>query len=74
MKKKFRIWIVPATMLAVLLLVFLADINLPDFNLGMVWIFWPFYFTLHVLASYRALYELLTDPFKWNKTEHFEKR
>lgn len=35
-------------------------------------LFWPLYFILHVIASYRALYELLTDPFKWNKTEHFE--
>lgn len=34
--------------------------------------FWPLYFILHVIASYRALYELLVSPFKWNKTEHFK--
>jgi glycosyltransferase XagB len=33
---------------------------------------WPLYFILHIIASYIALYELLTDPFKWNKTNHFE--
>lgn len=31
---------------------------------------WPLYFVLHTIASYRALFELVTQPFKWNKTEH----
>jgi cellulose synthase/poly-beta-1,6-N-acetylglucosamine synthase-like glycosyltransferase len=31
---------------------------------------WPFYFTLHSFASWRAIYELLVIPYKWNKTEH----
>lgn len=38
---------------------------------GRFTIFWPLYFILHVIASYIALYELITNPFKWNKTEHF---
>lgn len=33
---------------------------------------WPFYFLLHIIASYIALYELLFKPFSWNKTKHFE--
>jgi cellulose synthase/poly-beta-1,6-N-acetylglucosamine synthase-like glycosyltransferase len=32
--------------------------------------YWPFYFLLHTIASYIALWELLRDPFKWNKTTH----
>lgn len=31
---------------------------------------WPLYFLLHSVASYKALWELLTRPFSWNKTEH----
>ncbi len=31
---------------------------------------WPLYFALHTIASYRAVFELLTKPFEWNKTEH----
>lgn len=31
---------------------------------------WPLYFILHTIASYRALFELVTQPFQWNKTEH----
>jgi cellulose synthase/poly-beta-1,6-N-acetylglucosamine synthase-like glycosyltransferase len=31
---------------------------------------WPFYFILHVIASYKALFELITKPFSWNKTRH----
>ena len=30
----------------------------------------PFYFFLHTIASYIAIFELLRDPFKWNKTIH----
>ncbi len=29
-----------------------------------------FYFPLGALASYKALYELVTDPFYWDKTQH----
>jgi cellulose synthase/poly-beta-1,6-N-acetylglucosamine synthase-like glycosyltransferase len=31
---------------------------------------WPFYFILHVVAAYKALFELITKPFCWNKTKH----
>jgi cellulose synthase/poly-beta-1,6-N-acetylglucosamine synthase-like glycosyltransferase len=31
---------------------------------------WPFYFILHSIASYIAIYEIITKPFKWNKTRH----
>jgi glycosyltransferase XagB len=31
---------------------------------------WPLYFILHSIASYRALWETITSPFKWNKTPH----
>lgn len=31
---------------------------------------WPLYFLLHTVASYKALYELIVSPFKWNKTTH----
>jgi len=35
------------------------------------WVFTlPFYFPLGALASYKALYELATDPFYWEKTRH----
>ena len=30
----------------------------------------PLYFPLGALASYKALYELATDPFYWDKTQH----
>lgn len=30
----------------------------------------PFYFLLHTLASYMAIWETLARPFEWNKTEH----
>lgn len=33
-------------------------------------IIWPLYFILHIIASYRALWELIVQPFSWNKTEH----
>ena len=33
-------------------------------------IFWPLYFALHTIASYRAIWETLVSPFKWNKTPH----
>ncbi|MCP5369814.1 MAG: glycosyltransferase [Rickettsiaceae bacterium] len=31
---------------------------------------WPLYFILHSIAAYRALWELVKAPFKWNKTPH----
>tara|TARA_B110000503_G_scaffold142216_1_gene238282 strand:+ start:2383 stop:4113 length:1731 start_codon:yes stop_codon:yes gene_type:complete len=31
---------------------------------------WPLYFVLHTIASYRAIWETLVSPFKWNKTPH----
>lgn len=33
-------------------------------------ILWPFYFLLHSVASYKAIYDLIKSPFKWNKTIH----
>jgi len=30
----------------------------------------PFYFLLGALAAYKAIYELITQPFYWDKTEH----
>jgi cellulose synthase/poly-beta-1,6-N-acetylglucosamine synthase-like glycosyltransferase len=35
-------------------------------------IIYPFYFILHTIASYRAVWEIVTTPFKWNKTPHGE--
>jgi cellulose synthase/poly-beta-1,6-N-acetylglucosamine synthase-like glycosyltransferase len=34
------------------------------------YILWPFYFLLHSVASYKAIYDLIKSPFKWNKTIH----
>jgi len=31
---------------------------------------WPLYFILHIIASYKALWEILVRPFAWNKTKH----
>lgn len=33
-------------------------------------ILWPSYFLLHTIACYRAIWEMITHPFKWNKTPH----
>ncbi|WP_371253900.1 glycosyltransferase family 2 protein [Orientia tsutsugamushi] len=33
-------------------------------------IIWPLYSMLHVIASYKAIFELCVKPFKWNKTKH----
>lgn len=33
-------------------------------------ILWPSYFFLHCLASYSALWQIVTKPFAWNKTLH----
>jgi len=35
---------------------------------------WPAYFILHTVACYRALWETITSPFKWNKTPHGVKK
>jgi glycosyltransferase XagB len=32
---------------------------------------YPFYFIIHIIASYMALYQLCTNPHYWEKTEHF---
>jgi cellulose synthase/poly-beta-1,6-N-acetylglucosamine synthase-like glycosyltransferase len=31
---------------------------------------WPLYFLLHTIACYKALWEICTQPFFWNKTKH----
>lgn len=36
----------------------------------LVLLIWPLYFILHSIAAYRALWELVKAPFKWNKTPH----
>jgi cellulose synthase/poly-beta-1,6-N-acetylglucosamine synthase-like glycosyltransferase len=33
-------------------------------------VLFPCYFILHTLASYLALLQLISSPFKWNKTKH----
>ncbi|WPY01423.1 Glycosyl transferase 2 family protein [Candidatus Trichorickettsia mobilis] len=33
-------------------------------------IFWPLYFILHSVASYKAMWEIIRKPFAWNKTQH----
>jgi len=35
-------------------------------------ILWPFYFLLHTISSYRAVWEIIKSPFEWNKTPHGE--
>jgi hypothetical protein len=34
------------------------------------WWTYPFYFSLHVIASIMAIYKLCMEPHKWDKTEH----
>lgn len=36
----------------------------------LVLVIWPFYFLLHIIASYIALVETIITPFVWNKTKH----
>ncbi|WP_341751508.1 MULTISPECIES: glycosyltransferase family 2 protein [unclassified Candidatus Tisiphia] len=31
---------------------------------------WPLYFLLHTIASYKAIWEIIFIPFKWDKTQH----
>lgn len=33
-------------------------------------ILFPLYLTLHTIAAYRAIFEIIKSPFKWNKTPH----
>ena len=47
----------------------LATRNRTIKNLQIILLF-PFYFVLHTIASYLALFQLATAPFKWNKTLH----
>jgi len=35
-------------------------------------IIWPFYFILHTVACYKAIWESIFRPFEWNKTKHGE--
>lgn len=44
--------------------------NLPLARILIALILWPFYLFLHVIASYKALYQILTKPFAWNRTKH----
>lgn len=33
-------------------------------------VLWASYFILHTIASYKAVFEIIFCPFKWNKTKH----
>lgn len=33
-------------------------------------IIFPFYFILHTIAAYIAIFQLIANPFRWNKTKH----
>lgn len=33
-------------------------------------VLFPFYFLLHTVAAYFALFEIMYSPFRWNKTDH----
>jgi hypothetical protein len=37
---------------------------------GRHWVYVPFYWLIMSLAAWRALLELRTNPFSWNKTPH----
>jgi hypothetical protein len=39
-------------------------------NMALSVLTFPFYFALHIIASYMALYQLISDPHYWDKTEH----
>ncbi len=49
-----------------------ALLNLQDQMLikALIIIIFPFYFILHTIAAYIAIFQLATSPFKWNKTKH----
>ncbi len=37
---------------------------------GKLWWLYPFYFILHIFAALMAVYKLLVEPHKWDKTTH----
>ncbi|WP_349437119.1 hypothetical protein [Pararhizobium sp. A13] len=39
-------------------------------TVGRRWAFVPFYWLIMSLAAWRAVVELQTNPFSWNKTPH----
>jgi cellulose synthase/poly-beta-1,6-N-acetylglucosamine synthase-like glycosyltransferase len=47
-----------------------ADIKQNKSKWWLGFLLFPIYFILHSIASYMAIFELLTKPFKWNKTTH----
>lgn len=40
------------------------------FKKYLILILWPFYFFLHTIATYVAIFDLFTTPFFWHKTKH----
>ena len=47
-----------------------AFVKLGNLDNYCVFFLWPFYFLLHTIASYRAIWEVIKSPFQWNKTPH----
>lgn len=47
-----------------------SKVKLSSMTEYLVLLLWPFYFLLHIIASYRAILELVSKPFDWNKTPH----
>lgn len=43
-------------------------------HMGWIILIFPFYWLLHTVASYRALYELFKRPHYWDKTSHGESK
>lgn len=39
-------------------------------NATNLWFTYPFYFVLHIIAAGMAVYKLIVEPHKWDKTEH----
>ncbi|SLN29993.1 glycosyltransferase [Ruegeria meonggei] len=74
--------IIPYNMLTGLILLFLAAevtnvaaalvvVSAPERRFLLPWVLtMPLYFPLGVLAAYKALWELATNPFFWDKTQH----
>lgn len=74
--------IIPGNMLTGLILLFLAAevtnvaaalvvVSAPERRFLLPWVLtMPLYFPLGVLAAYKALWELATNPFFWDKTQH----
>ncbi len=42
----------------------------PTYQYKIAALFYPFYLTLHSIASYKALYQLIVKPHFWEKTTH----